>query len=140
MPKVIRIMKVDTAHAHLPKIGSEFGCLGVRDNEIELDSEQMVQPGIKKGMSVFDSIEALPPLMVPKQYASQVEGAAGSRNQRIWTMGRGAFISGLFAPGLQLDCDDAHYGRIEAEKRMHHSEYRKLLADTQATWEVVQPI
>jgi hypothetical protein len=132
-------MKPDNAQAHLPMPGIQSCCLGVRDNEIRADSEEMVSPG-SGGMSVNDSIEKIPPAFLPPQYAAMVEGAAGKKSHKVWTMGRGVFKSGPFALRLELRCDEDSHGLIEADQRMQREEYIQALSSTQSEWRIIEPL
>jgi len=140
MSKVFRVMKADNVDQNLPKTGNDSCCLGVRDNEITLDAEGNVEPGTQRGMSVNDSVEAIPPTLLPPQYARYVEGPGGKKSHRVWTTGQGAFRDGPFAPRLQLACEDVHYGLVEPDSRMHHSQFRQALSDTCTKWVIVDPI
>jgi len=140
MPKVFRVMKPDPTNINMPKTGSESCCLGVRDNEIDIDGARTVGPGTNHGMSVNASLVSIPPTLVPPQYAKQVEGSAGKRSHNVWTVGQGPFKSGPFATSLQLACSGSDYGVVEPDSRINHSAYRRALADTQPEWKIVEPI
>jgi len=139
MPKVFRVMKSDEVHSDRPNLGVTSCCLLVRPNDVNLDAAQMHGPG-DGGLSVNSSLEAISPSLMPPQYASIVEGAAGRRTHRVWTMGRGAFASGPFAASLELSCHDLEYGVVEPDSKMVHSTFLRALADTQMEWKIVDTL
>jgi hypothetical protein len=132
-------MKAHDGQFLCPKVGTESCCLGVRPKEIDVDPDGMTEPGRRKGMSVSPSIDAIPPLLVPPQYANIVEGPGGKKSHRVWTMGQGEFMDGPFAAGLRLCCTSHRHGVAEPECRMHHEEYAQALANTQTDWRVIEP-
>lgn len=96
-----------------------------------------------KGLSVFRSLhdlEDLPCRLVPVRLRSIVPAAAGPSDARIWSLGDGAFESGMIAEQLNLSAEPAKiHGTIVPQSLMSLASYQQSLAATRAQWRPDEP-
>lgn len=136
----------------LPLVGTGPHMLGVRvptedqpDTiaDVSPDGVGMVHP-YGGGLSVARSTDDLLPHLVPKRLKNFVEGASGSSNRHVWSMGRGSFSEGGIAHRLILRrkperADGKVLGLVEPAAKMPLEEYQSALAATQLQWSLDEP-
>ena len=136
----------------LPLVGTGPHMLGVRvpvkdhaDRVVDVspDALGMVHP-YGGGLSIARSIDDLLPHLVPKRLKNFVEGASGSNNRHVWSMGKGSFSDGGIAHRLILRrkperADGKVLGLVEPAAKMSLEEYQSALASTQLQWSLDEP-
>lgn len=136
----------------MPLIGADSHMLGVRvpvedqaERPVDILPDEMdrVLP-YTGGLSVARSIDDLLPHLVPKRLKSFVEGASGSNNRHVWSMGKGSFSEGGIAHHLILRrkperSDGRVLGLVEPAAIMSLAEYQSALAATRLQWSLDEP-
>lgn len=136
----------------LPLVGTNSNMLGVqvpvkdqadRVVDVSPDGLGMVHP-YGGGLSVARSIDDLLPHLVPKRLKNFVEGASGSNNRHVWSMGKGSFSEGGIARRLILRrkperADGKVLGLVEPVAVMSVGEYQSALAATRLQWSLDEP-
>jgi hypothetical protein len=84
-------------------------------------------------MSVFRSIEEMPPFLIPQDYLDRFPEAGGKRGIKIWRLGEGAFANGPVTDDLVLRARSAH-GALEPAREMPLDAYQAALAATRDGW------
>jgi hypothetical protein len=129
IPRMFRAMWPDGGH---PRVGTDRDMLGARvPTDVKLVGADRVRPG--NGMSVFRSIEEMPPFLIPKDYLSRFPEAGGKRGIKIWRLGEGAFANGPVTDNVVLRTSSAH-GAMEPEREMPLDVYQAALAATRDGW------
>ncbi len=129
IPRMFRTMWPDGGH---PRIGTDRDMLGARvPTDVNLVAADRVKPG--KGMSVFRSIEEMPPFLIPKDYMALFPEAGGKKGIKIWRLGEGAFVNGPVNDDLVLRAGSAH-GAMEPAREMPLDAYQAALAATRDGW------
>jgi hypothetical protein len=147
MPKVYRSMYED---AGKPRIGEDNCELGVRppghpvNADVKLDATTGKVALDGRGMSVFPSIvpgdlKRVPKRLIPLRLADKVPGAVGDDDMKIWTTGKGAFVSGPMTASLNLNVTSHSHGTICPAGVMSLNEFQTELANTQPDWTVEEP-
>ena len=126
-----------------PAVGSSARLLGVRvppaqHVDIEPTSDGMVSPGTS-GMSVSPSFATLPPLRVPERLRAHYRGARGRDEDRVFTMGEGAFEAARVTERLDLLPDRPGHGVVRPARVMSLDAYQAALADTAPDWRIEEP-
>src|SRR5258708_2273130 len=89
----------------LPRVGTQSKCLGVREPpspnaDVDVDGSGNVQVN-RKGLSVTADWRQLPGHLIPEHLDDGCNGAAG-KGMRVFTHGKGPFVAGTIAAGLEL--------------------------------------
>jgi hypothetical protein len=127
IPRMFRTMWPDGTH---PRVGADRDMLVPTD--VKLVGADRVRPG--KGMSVFRSIQEMPPFLIPQDYLDRFPEAAGSKKGiKIWRLGEGAFANGPVTDDLVLRASSEH-GALEPAREMPLDAYQVALAATRDGW------
>lgn len=124
-----------------PTIDSTGKGLGVRDivvngvADIDVDQNGLVVRN-QKGMSVAPTWRDLPIHLIPKRLRLIFPGARGSSLLYCFVHGEGEFVSGLFAPSLELWVDDTTHANVIPIADVTVPKYQSALANTRAGWSV----
>lgn len=132
----------------LPRTGSSFCCLGVREpggpgrSDVDVDDNGRVVLN-QKGMSVFRSLndlQSLPVRIVPPHLRHLVRAAAGPSGTRIFSIGQGEFTSGSIGDRLELIADSTRvHGSIVPSGAMDLPGFQTALAWSQDAWVIDEP-
>lgn len=126
---MFRAMWPDEGH---PRVGTGRDMLGARvPTDVNLVVADRVGPG--NGMSVFRSIQEMPPFLIPKDYLDRFPEAGGKRGIKIWRLGEEGFANGPVTDDLFLRADSAH-GEVEPAREMSVDAYQAALAATRDDW------
>jgi len=129
IPCMFRTMWPDGAR---PRVGTDRDVLGARvPADVNLVEAARVRPG--KGMSVFRSIQQMPPFLIPKDYLARFPEAGGKRGKTIWRLGTEGFANGPVTDDLVLRAGSAH-GALEPAREMPLDAYQAALAATRDGW------
>ncbi|MGH7172843.1 MAG: hypothetical protein ACRELG_21390 [Gemmataceae bacterium] len=137
MPLIWRAMRMANGQ---PEVGRAGNLLGVRVGASEADDipeENGFVQSDTGGMSVSPSLETLPPHRLPRRLRSRFPEANGSNQLYCWSMGEGAFVSGVVAEHLVLRIDPEEperHGFVEPERKMPAAEYEAAIAATRDHW------
>lgn len=122
----------------VPLVEASGRGLGVRPSDLAPCQHGLAHPN-RGGMSVAPRLDALPPWRVPERLGHLVEGATGPDTDRVWVVGTGDFVDGVFAQGLSLRVTSATHAHIEPDDQRPFAQYEAHLAATAKLWTVGEP-